>query len=364
MQYYRPCWAIVGLALVTGLIPGQVAAGGQTVDAPGECPPSTSDTRLADTTLVCVEEVSFRSGDLRLAGQWLTPRGEGPYPAVVLLRGSGDSSRGNQWTESLAAVLLEEGVGVLAPDKRGSDGSEGDWRTADFDELAGDALAGVRYLASRTDVVPESVGVMGLSQGGQIAAVAAARSDSVAFAINVVGAAVPFLQNVRYEMVHTFREEGLSGPGLDAAEAMLDAAMGYVLGSESWGTYTEALAYTREVVGDEIVDAYFIPVPEHWRWDFFRRLAGFDPVEWWRRMEQPALVLLGGADPNTPTAESAARLRELFAETGHPDATVVVFDGLGHALWKMSGPMSEHGLHPDVRLVLGEWIRRVARRHR
>lgn len=325
-----------------------------------DCPPAASPSRLAGTTPVCVEEVTFRSGDLLLAGQWFAPPGDGPFPALVLIRGSGESSRGNPWTESLVAVLLDEGVGVLIPDKRGSGRSEGDWRTADFGDLADDAVSGVRYLAARSDVVPERIGVMGLSQGGQVVPVAAARSDSVAFAIDVVGAAVPFLENVRYEMVHTFREEGLSGTRLDAAETMLDTAVGYVLGAVSWEAYTEALGRTREVVGDGIADAYFIPVRDHWRWAFFRRLADFDPVEWWRRTEQPVLVLLGEADANTPTAESAARLRGVFAETGHPDATVVVFEGLGHALWQMSGPMSEHGLHPDVRRTLGEWVRRVA----
>lgn len=326
-----------------------------------DCPPAASSSRLAGTTPVCVEEVAFSSGDLRLAGQWFAPPGEGPFPAVVLVRGSGESSRGNSWTESLIAVLLDEGIGVLVPDKRGSGHSEGDWRTADFGDLAGDALAGVRYLAARRDVAADRIGVMGLSQGGQVVPVAAARSDSVAFAIDVVGAAVPFLENVRYEMVHTFREEGLSGARLDAATDMLDTAVGYVLGTVSWDAYTAALGSTREAVGDGIADAYFIPTSDHWRWAFFRRLAAFDPVEWWRRTEQPVLVLLGEADANTPTAESAARLREVFAETGHPDATVVVFEGLGHALWDMSGPMSEHGLHPDVRGTLASWVRRVAR---
>lgn len=358
MQSVRPCVLTALSLLSASLVALPSSARGSAPAA--DCPPAASSSHLAGTTPVCVEEVTFPSGDLRLAGQWFAPPGGGPFPAVVLIRGSGESSRGNAWTESLVAVLLDEGVGVLVPDKRGSGRSGGDWRTADFGDLADDALAGVRYLAARPDVAADRIGVMGLSQGGQIVPVAAARSDSVAFAIDVVGAAVPFLDNVRYEMVHTFREEGLSGARLDAATAMLDTAVGYVLGTVSWEAYTEALTRTREAVGDEIADAYFIPVPDHWRWDFFRRLADFDPVEWWRRTEQPVLVLLGEADANTPTAESAARLREVFAETGHPDATIAVFDGLGHALWRMSGPMSEHGLHPDVRRTLGEWVRRVA----
>lgn len=308
----------------------------------------------------CLEEVRFPSGDLTLAGQWFTPFGSGPFPAVVVIRGSGASARGNAWTESLAAVLLREGVAVLVPDKRGSGHSEGDWRTADFGDLAADALSAVRYLATRPDVSLDRIGVMGLSQGGQIAPIAAARSDSIAFVISVVGGGVPFLENVRFEMVRTFEEEGLSGPALDAAMEMLDTAVGYVRGSVPWHAYASRLDRTREIVGDRVADSYFIHSPDHWRWDFFRRLADFDPIDWWRQVEQPTLVLLGGADRNTPTERSAARLRRAFDESRHPDATIRVFDGLGHALWDFSGPMSEHGLHVDVARALGSWVQRVS----
>jgi len=322
------------------------------------CPRDSTSVQVGGVS-ACREEVTFRSGSLTLAGEWFQPGGEGPFPAVVVVRGSGDSSRGNVWTETLAGVLLAEGVGVLIPDKRGSGRSEGDWRDADFGELAGDGLAAVRYLASRQEVAAERIGLMGLSQGGEIVPIAGVRSQSVSFLINVVGAAVPFMENVRFEMLHTFREEGLSGERLEASMRMVDTAVDYLMGSISWETYESALGETRAVVGDGITDAYFIHTPDHWRWNFLRRMASFDPVDWWRRVDQPALVLLGGSDSNTDSAESARRLRRAFRESGHADATVLVFEGLGHSLWDMSGPMQEHGLHPDVRRALSSWVRRV-----
>lgn len=342
----------------TGALPGAAPP------AAGEsCPPTTAATALRGIAS-CLEEVSFASDSLLLAGQWLTPRGGGPFPAAVVIRGSGESVRGNPWTEMLAAVLVETGVGVLVPDKRGSGESEGDWRMADFVDLAGDAIAAVGYLSSRPDVMPDRIGVMGLSQGGQIAPIAAERSDSVAFVINIVGAAVPFLENVRFEMLHTFEEEGLTGVELDAAMNIVDAAVAYLSGSLSWDAYAGALRETRAVLDDAITDEYFIHAPDHWRWEFFRRLADFDPADWWLRVKQPALVMLGEADRNTPTAETASRLRQIFAEIGHPDATVLVFEGLGHDLINHSapGPMGEHGLRADVRNALGSWVRRVVSR--
>lgn len=307
----------------------------------------------------CLEEVTFPADGRMLAGQWFRPEGSGPFPAVVVVRGSGESTRGNPWTESLAAVLVSEGVGVLIPDKRGAGRSEGDWRTASFEELAGDAVAAVEHLARRADVDGGRIGLMGLSQGGQIIPIAGVRSDQVAFLIDVVGSAVPFVENVKFEMLNAFDEQGLEGAELRAASSMLDAAIGYVRGTVSWDAYREALEATEQVLGSESTGAFFISTRDHWRWDFFRRMASFDPVDWWRQVDQPVLVLLGGADANTDSPETERRLRAAFAEVGHRDATLRVFEGLGHSLWTLDGPVAEHGLHPDVGRTLRSWVRRM-----
>lgn len=345
-----------------GATPGN---GGTSAPSPGRdaCPRGSAAVELGGVA-ACLEEVAFPAGSLTLAGQWLRPQGSGPVAAVVVVRGSGESSRGNPWTESLAAVLVGEGVGVLIPDKRGSDRSEGDWRTASFEELADDAVAAVEHLAGRADVDGARIGLMGLSQGGQVVPIAGARSDSVAFLINLVGSAAPFVENVRFEMLNAFDERGLAGGELQAASAMLDAALGYVRGTVSWDRYRDALEATERVLGTEVTEAYFIGTRDHWRWDFFRRMAGFDPVAWWRRVDQPVLVLLGEADANTDSRETERRLRAAFAGVEHPDATVRVFEDLGHALWTMDGPAHEHGLHPDVRDALRSWVRRIAQESR
>lgn len=351
---YATLAILVGLSLV----PADPASSeaGPLPSTSGLCPPDAEAVYVGGAP-ACGEEVTFASGALALAGRWLTPRGDGPFPALVVIHGSGESSRGNPWTESLAAVALEEGIGVLLPDKRGSDRSEGDWRQAGFVELAEDALAGVRYLASRTDVMEGRIGLMGLSQGGMIAPVAAARSDSVAFVTNVVGSGLPLMESVRYEMIHTFREEGLSGERLAAAEELLEAAAAHVRGELDWAGYERAVERRRPILGPELIEAYFLTSPDHWRWAYFRRLAEFDALDWWKKVRQPTLVLLGGADSNTPTEASARRFRAAFSETGHSRARVVVFPELGHSLWDMSGPPSRHGLDGRVRRTLTAWLR-------
>nr|NIP17576.1 hypothetical protein [Xanthomonadales bacterium]NIX12366.1 hypothetical protein [Xanthomonadales bacterium] len=94
-------------------------------------------------------EVEFRNQaqGIDLAGLLFVPDGEGPHPAAVLIHGSGTSNRGNGWYSTLVHDLVESGIAVLLPDKRGSEASGGDWRTSSFEDLATDTVAAVDFLA-------------------------------------------------------------------------------------------------------------------------------------------------------------------------------------------------------------------------
>lgn len=308
------------------------------------------------------EEVRFESGDLELAGLWFTPSGDGPFPAAVILRGSGESRRDSPWARLFVDVLLENGVAVLLSDKRGSGASEGDWRSATFEDLAGDAVAAVRHARSRPEVDPDRVGLVGLSQGGRVAPVAGARSSDVAFVINVVGSAVPFVEQVDHEMRHTFREAGLTGREHEAAMRLNRVAERYVRGEIPWGTYRGTL--DSALASDWGHAAGGFPRTEdHWRWAFYRGVIDFDPLPWWRRVEAPTLVLYGSEDANAPTARSVERLREAFSEGGPERHEIRVFDGLGHGLLApMEGRHHPLELHPDVVRALSGWLGPVLRR--
>lgn len=65
---------------------------------------------------------------------------------VVIIHGGGTSQRDNDWHLSMVSYLQSNEVLVLLPDKRGSEKSAGDWRTASFEDLATDTLAAVQYL--------------------------------------------------------------------------------------------------------------------------------------------------------------------------------------------------------------------------
>ena len=241
------------------------------------------------------EEFRFRNAaqDVDLAGLLFLPQGAGPFPAAVVIHGSGTSSRSNRWYLTLTHYLQDNGIAVLLPDKRGSEQSGGDWRRASFEDLATDTLAAVRFLGDQRRVGISRIGLVGMSQGGWIAPLVADQSADLSFLVSVVGSAVSTHEQFLYEEDHNLRQLGVL-PGV-----------------------SRALAQATTLVSR--------------RWlqrDFWSAVGDFDPLPYWKRVRSPALILYGGIDTNVPSARSAALLRGLH----NPGIAVRVYEGSGHAL--------------------------------
>ena len=252
---------------------------------------------LKDTSY---REISFRNSvqDLELAGMLFVPEGDGPFPAAVIIHGSGTSRRDSGWYLTLTQYLQENDIVVLLPDKRGSERSDGDWRTASFADLATDSVAAVGFLKNQKQVTISDVGVIGLSQGGHIAPVVADQTKSIAFVINIVGGAVPMHDLLVYEETHNLRELGVL-PVL-----------------------SDLLAYPASWSITKVRQSGF--------WD---AIGNFDPVPYWQRVSVDSLILYGENDTNVPSSKSTAILRSL----GNPNINVRVYEGSGHALESPEG---------------------------
>lgn len=308
----------------------------------------------ADTLGHVSEDVRYPSGPLTLAASLLTPRGPGgPHAAAVILQGSGTSGRDNPWARAIAEELVRAGLAVLLTDKRGSGESEGDWRTADFDDLASDALAGVEYLRGRSGIDPRRIGLVGLSQGGWVAPVAAARSPAVAFVIDVSGAAVGFAEQSYHEMANTARQAGLDDAHVQEV-LDLNRAAGEYLATGDWAAYEQARAHGLRRPWADIARGFpgseSLPV-----WTFLRGVFEFDPMPYWVQVSQPVLVLYGEHDEhdNVPVAESVRRLRHGFGATGKRNFRIEVIPGAGHAFIDPD----RQALMPGFTQALARWLR-------
>ncbi len=141
------------------------------------------------------EEVTVlrKKAGVTLTGTLTIPKGEGPFPAVVLVSGSGQQNRdeellGHKPFLVLADFLTRNGIAVLRYDDRGVGGSKGEVQNATTLDFADDAEAMFEWLRKHKCIDSRHVGILGHSEGGLIAPIVASRNKKVAF---VVGYGTP-----------------------------------------------------------------------------------------------------------------------------------------------------------------------------
>ena len=137
-----------------------------------------------------------------LAATLALPDGEGPFPAALVLSGSGPIDRNSNHrrmrlgvAEQVARALTAAGVVTLRFDKRGVGGSDAGlgrngWRRVGFHDNVDDAEAALRWLAARPEV-DGGVVVVGHSEGAVQATALSARDVPLAGLVLLSGAAKP-----------------------------------------------------------------------------------------------------------------------------------------------------------------------------
>jgi len=275
------------------------------------------------------EEVRFTNGGVSLAGTLMTPKTTGRHPAVVLTHGSGPQLRQRGILEQL---FVRSGFAVLTYDKRGMGGSGGSWQNSSFEDLADDAVSGARMLQTRPDVDPRQIGFWGLSQGGWIAPLAAARFGETAFVIAASGGGLsPELQ----ELLDT--EDELRGAGFPPAEiadaiAFQKTKNAFMRSGEGWDLYQTMRQRVQNLKWYHYgnTDAWGPATATNPYWANQRRIYFYDPASALEKLACPVLFVFGelGSSPTTVMANVTA-VRFLTERAGNPDVTISVIPNAG-----------------------------------
>lgn len=259
--------------------------------------------------------------NLALAAELHLPDATDAAPAVVLYPGS----QGSVNLDGVAEHLAARGIVALDLNKRGVAGSQGHWRDETIERQADDVLAAVRFLRSLDSVDAQRIGVVGHSQGGWVAQLAAARSDDVAFVVLLAGPA----QTVK-EQILTDERLHLVGWGVPQAEADGRIAM--------FSQLLDAAMSNPVVCG---------PEPTH----YLCGVISYDPAEALAAIDVPVLALYGGRDPMTPPSENEQRLREALTKLEADELATHVFPEANHLFWQ-----AETGLRDEYADLLQEYV--------
>jgi dipeptidyl aminopeptidase/acylaminoacyl peptidase len=255
-------------------------------------------------------EIFFKNqqAGIRLSGMLFLPEENGTFPAAVIIHGSGTSRRNSVWYLSVTRHLLDNGIAVLLPDKRGSEKSGGHWVGADFEELATDTLSAVEFLKNQNRFEYSTIGLIGMSQGGWIAPVAAGRTEDISWVVSLSGSTTTTDEQLLHEEIHNL----------------------------SSYTYTFIARLIAPITSNMIKKR-----------DYFKPLAGFDPIPRWKRLKVPVFFAFGEKDSNVPVQRSLTRLDE----NGLGHHKIKVYPEGGHAIRDAQNRVSREFLNDMVRFI-------------
>jgi uncharacterized protein len=272
--------------------------------------------------------ITVRSGHWRLPGMLTIPHGTGPFPAIVLVHGSGpnDMDEGlgaNKMFKDLAFGLASRGIAVLRYTKRthkyGAQSADNADTFTLKDETIDDARAAVNMLTTIPQINSKRIYIAGHSLGAFSAPRIASGDPQIAGLILMAGNTRPIetliVEQTRYEV-------SLSGPITPAGQQAIDLA--------------EASA--RELTNPDLkpgmtVNFLGTSLPASYVLD----MRAYHQTEVAASLKIPILILQGERDYNVSMADFDGWKKAL---AGHANATFKSYPGLNHAFLPGTGPSS------------------------
>jgi pimeloyl-ACP methyl ester carboxylesterase len=298
-------------------------------------------------------DVSIPANGFMLAGTITMPPATGRtrHPAVVLVAGSGAVDRdetvaGIPIFVQLADALAARGFLVLRYDKRGVGQSGGREESVTLQDYADDLSAAVKWLSKRKDVDRKAIAVVGHSEGGAVALIAAAHDDRIASLVLVAAPGNTGAELILEQQRHLLDTMKISAEEREAKITLQKKIQAAVMTDKGW---------------EEVPPNLRKQVDTPW----FRSLLLFDPAAVMKKVDQPILIIQGDLDRQV-AAPNADRLAELArARKKKTDVRVEHLPGINHLLVRAeTGEVAEYGalkektIAPQVAGLIADWLQR------
>jgi uncharacterized protein len=290
-----------------------------------------------------VHEIQVESGEATLAGSY-SPAGR---TVVVAVHGAGEGRRNWYLYRHLHDLLPPAGIGVVTFDRRGEGASTGEPSRGAFAVQADDVLA----VANAVDA--EQVGLWGISQGGWVAPLAAARSSRIAFLVLLASIGVTPADQMRFATAVQIRRAGYGDDAVARAVALREHAEGWIRDGNTDTLEAELAAAAREPWWElAFLPAELPPPPEA---DIARKALAdemfFEPEPIFAEVGVPTLLFYGDDDTWAPVDASIETWRRAQGDR----AEVVILKDTGHEPVHPSGDVA-----PEYEQKLVEWLRAVS----
>lgn len=320
------------------------------------------------------EELVFenKAANVKLAGTFTKPKGDGPFRAVILITGSGPQDRDETLFNHkpflvIADHLTRKGIAVLRYDDRGVGKSTGKFSEATTADFASDVRAAVAFLKQRKDV--KGIGLIGHSEGGVIAPMVAADSADVAFIVLLAGTGLPgdellimqgqalliaakadekALKLQRDTQMKLFKlvREGADAKSIKAALDDMRKELPEDIQKKSSSEISSQLQQTEKSLTSPWIKWFLM----------------HDPRTSLRKVKCPVLALNGDKDVQVPMKENLGEIEKALKEAGNMNVEIRKFAGLNHLFQTCTtGLPAEYGkieetIAPAVLEAMSDWI--------
>lgn len=330
------------------------------------------------------EEVRFQNtaADIELAGTLTSPSEIGEdekLPAILLISGSGPQDRdetiaGHKPFLVIADHFTRRGYAVLRVDDRGVGDSGGNPQTATTEDFVEDVLAGVDFLRAQSNIKAEQIILIGHSEGGLIAFMAAAKArKKIGIVVSLAGPGVPMKDLLLRQSIDIMVKEGI---GEDYAKKFADFNLqlySYVLEDKKQKMTVKDLADKMQVHFDvipkEIRDSIGLTkallsqscmtVKTPW----FHYILQIDPEKYLKKVKCPVLALNGAEDIQVAADENLDAICDCLRKKGRP-VTCTKIPKLNHLFQNCETcTIEEYGkldetFAPEVLKAMETWLNR------
>ncbi len=318
-----------------------------------------------------VETVVFSNllSKISLAGTLTLPKGPGPFPAMILIAGSGPHDRDEELASHrpfliIADYLTRKGYAVLRYDKRGIGGSTGSVDNSTTLDFAGDTLAAINYLKSRKEIEVKKIGLLGHSEGAMIAPYVANRSPDVAWLVLLAPPATRGEETLINQSSLIGQVGGLTQSQL-LASLTFDREAYELVRTEKDPAAIEARL--KVLLKESGLDAAMPPAALETQLrmlssPWFHFFLDYDPEPVLKELKTPTLALYGQKDLQVPPKFNMAPFKKALQEAGNKDFEVRELPELNHLFQHAySGSPAEYAaieetFSPEALQILSEWV--------
>jgi fermentation-respiration switch protein FrsA (DUF1100 family) len=324
------------------------------------------------------EEVTFHNDkfDFDLAGTLTVPSGKGPFPAAILITGSGAQNRneelmGHKPFMVIADWLTRNGIAVLRYDDRSLGKSKGNFITSTTADFATDAASAFAFLLKDSRINPGKIGFIGHSEGGLIAPMVASENKNVSFIISLAGPGVPGDKIINRQIADLDRLSGMNENDIEDAVRMNESILNVLktesdnkAASEKMTAILKESMANQNATPDQIQQAIrrsqstLNPMMLTW----LRYFVITDPVQYWNKVKCPVLALNGDKDMQVSASVNLPVIEKAVRSVGNKNVKTIMLPGLNHLFQHAkTGSTSEYSsieetFSPEALKIMSDWI--------